>query len=175
MVRFEDPFRKVSNNSPKTPTVAEAQVSLIGLRDLDEAEARNMQNSGLHLFTMRDVDKHGIATVIERALDKIDPNGKRPIHLSLDIDGVDPSVAPGTGTRARGGLNYREIHYICEELAMTRRLVSMDLVEINPGLDVGVVERLHGDDEKMGTTTATVQLGVELVLSALGKSILRRY
>ena len=113
--------------------------------------------------------------MIERALDKIDPNQKRPIHLSLDVDGIDPSVAPGTGTRARGGLSYREIHYICEELAMTRRLVSMDLVEINPGLDTGLTERLHGDDDQMKQTTATVQLGVELVLSALGKSILRRY
>merc|ERR1712070_128085 len=58
-----------------------------------------------------------------------------PLHLSLDVDGIDPHIAPGTGTAARGGLSYREIHYICEELALTRRLVSMDLVEVNPGLD----------------------------------------
>lgn len=68
---------------------------------------------------MRDVDKHGIAKVIETAISAIDPNGRRPLHLSLDIDGVDPHFAPGTGTCARGGLTYREIHYVCEELALT--------------------------------------------------------
>merc|ERR1719421_1525068 len=84
---------------------------------------------------MREVDKHGIAKVMEMALSAIDPNGFRPLHLSLDIDAVDPHFAPGTGTAARGGLSYREIHYICEECALTKRLVSMDLVEVNPGLD----------------------------------------
>lgn len=68
--------------------------------------------------------------VIERAIDAVDPNGRRPLHLSLDVDGIDPHFAPGTGTCARGGLTYREIHYICEELALTRRLVSMDIVEV---------------------------------------------
>ena len=68
--------------------------------------------------------------VIEKAIAAIDPNSNRPLHLSLDIDAVDPHFAPGTGTCARGGLTYREIHYVCEEMALTDRLVGMDLVEV---------------------------------------------
>merc|ERR1719426_272991 len=94
-----------------------------------------LRASNVHVYTMRDVDKHGIAKVIEMAMHAIDPNKRSPFHLSLDIDSVDPQFAPGTGTCARGGLTYREVHYICEEMALTKRLVSMDLVEINPGLD----------------------------------------
>merc|ERR1712048_1010981 len=101
---------------------------------------------------MGDVDRLGICRVIEDALERVDPNRKRPIHLSLDVDGIDPQVAPGTGTCARGGLTYREIHYICEELALTRRLVSMDLVEINPGIDSAPQPKMHGDDERMQKT-----------------------
>ena len=89
-----------------------------------------LRRSGVRIFTMRDVDKHGIARVVEMAIEAVGPNHDNPLHLSLDIDSVDPHFAPGTGTAARGGLSYREIHYICEELALTKRLVSMDLVEV---------------------------------------------
>ena len=91
----------------------------------------------------------------------------------LDIDAVDPHFAPGTGTCARGGLGYREIHYICEEMALSERLVGMDLVEVNPGLDPPPPQRkMHGDDAALAPASPTVQLAMELALSALGKTIL---
>lgn len=162
--------------------VDESHLAYIGLRDLDIQEATLLRNSDCHISTMRDVDKYGIARVIEQALIRIDPNRNRPIHVTLDIDAVDPQFAPGTGTCARGGLTYREVHYICEEVAMTKRLVGMDLVEINPGIDQAVPTgestagsdgaAMHGDDHDMQKTTPTVKLGVELILSALGRNIM---
>ena len=123
---------------------------------------------------MRDVDKYGIAMVVEMAIAAVSgADGQAPLHISLDIDAVDPHFAPGTGTCARGGLTYREIHYICEECALTNRLVSMDLVEVNPGLDPPPVEgAMHGDDDALGKASPTVRLAAELVLSALGKQII---
>ena len=133
-----------------------------------------LRKSNVHVYTMRDVDKHGIAKVIEMAMLAIDPNRRNPFHLSLDIDSVDPYFAPGTGTCARGGLTYREIHYICEELAESGRLVGMDLVEVNPGLEPHPPPggAMHGDNPDLEPTTPTVLLAVELVLSALGKTIM---
>ncbi|CAD7933259.1 unnamed protein product [Amoebophrya sp. A25] len=156
------------------PIVSPNNFCFIGLRDIDPSEAKLMRNSDLHFFTMRDVDERGIANVVKQALERIDPNKRRPIHLSFDIDGCDPSIAPGTGTCARGGLSYREAHYICEELALTRRLVSMDLVEINPVIDTVAEPGIHGDDPDMGQVSGTVRLGTELVLSALGLSTMHR-
>jgi arginase len=96
-----------------------------------------------------------------------------PIHLSLDIDAVDPFYARGTVRAAgtRGGLTYREVHCICEEAHLTRRLVSMDLVEVDPSLDEPPVQEdaMHGDNPDLKPASPTVRLGVELVLSALGK------
>ena len=94
---------------------------------------------------------HGAYTSPRRC-QAIDPNGRRPLHLSLDIDAVDPHVAPGTGTCARGGLGYREIHYVCEELAETQRLVSMDLVEVRREYTVNatVTERSRVDGPGRG-------------------------
>ncbi|CAD7934088.1 unnamed protein product [Amoebophrya sp. A120] len=162
------------------PVVNAHNFCFIGLRDIDPGEAELMRNSDLHFFTMRDVDELGIANVIKEALRRIDPNARRPIHLSFDIDGCDPSIAPGTGTCARGGLTYREAHYICEELALTRRLVSMDLVEINPVIDTlsdySKKLKMHGDlDVLIGKhVSPTVRLGTELVLSALGQATMYR-
>lgn len=153
--------------------LSENRLAYIGLRDIDAEEGRMLRASNVHVFTMREVDKHGIAKVMEMALSAIDPNGFRPLHLSLDIDAVDPHFAPGTGTAARGGLSYREIHYIAEEMAETRRLVGMDLVEINPGLDEAPQRSsMHGDDPNLKPCSPTVQLGVEVALSALGKRIM---
>jgi len=159
---------------PEGGCIDESRLAYIGLRDIDDEEAHALKQSNVHVFTMRDVDKHGIARVIEMAMQGIDPNSRRPIHLSLDIDSVDPAFAPGTGTCARGGLTYREIHYVCEELALSKRLVGMDLVEVNPALESvpPPAEPLHGDNPMLKPTTPTVQLAVELVLSALGKTIL---
>merc|ERR1712050_363181 len=131
-----------------------------------------VKKSGCHVFTMQDVDRFGIGKVMEMALERIDPKGTRNIHLSFDIDGCDPSIAPGTGTPKRGGLSYRESHYICERLCETGRLGSMDLVEVNPTCDAEPNKRgMHGDDHEIGGSP-TVAMGMELVSSALGKAIL---
>ena len=156
----------------------ESRLVYIGLRDIDPRERDLLVNSKVHIFTMADVDRIGISGVMEEAL-KILSTG--PLHLSFDIDSIDPSVAPGTGTLARGGLSYRESHYICESLSQTGRLVGMDMVEVNPELDAqhilvttpnGTVKAIHGDDPNIKTDLPTVRLAVELVLSALGKSII---
>jgi len=164
--------------------LAESRLAYIGLRDVDPEEARMLRASGVRVFTMRDVDKHGISRVIEMAIEAVGPSMDCPLHLSLDIDSIDPHYAPGTGTAARGGLTYREIHYICEECALTRRLVSMDLVEVNPGLDPPPAKpeseeddhhssggAMHGDNPAIRRASPTVRLAVELVLSALGKQV----
>jgi len=122
-------------------------------------------------YTMNHVDRLGIAQVVDMALSRVDPYSNRPLHLTFDIDGIDPVYAPGTGTLARGGLTYRESHYICEELASRSRLVGMDLVEVNPLVD-HLPERMHGDDPNLRPTTQTVGLAMELCLSSLGKNIL---
>lgn len=157
---------------PNGGVMDESRLAFIGLRDIDAEEGRMLRDSNVHVYTMREVDKYGIARVIEMALKAVDPNGRRPLHLSLDVDAVDPHYAPGTGTCARGGLTYREIHYVCEEMAETGRLVGMDLVEINPGLDPPPPARQHGDNADLARASPTVSLGVELALSALGKTIL---
>merc|ERR1719162_1801039 len=110
---------------------------------------------------MAQVDRLGIAQVMALAIEKVDPYHRRPLHLTFDIDAIDPVYAPGSGTLARGGLTYRESHYICEELSSTKRLVGMDLVEINPLVDQRP-ERMHGDDPDLLPTTTTVSLGMEL-------------
>jgi len=148
----------------------ETRVAHIALRDVDPMEKALLRESGVHVFTMTEIDRYGIGAVMRQALDRIDPKGKRPLHLSFDVDSCDPSIAPGTGTKARGGLSYREAHYICEHLAATRRLGSMDLVEINPSIDAPIAEGMHGDDPTI-QGTETVRLGIELVASALGKTI----
>lgn len=168
----------------KPGCLAESRLAYIGLRDVDREEGKMLRRSGVRVFTMRDVDKHGIARVVEMAIEAVGPSMDNPLHLSLDIDSVDPHFAPGTGTAARGGLSYREIHYICEEAALTRRLVSMDLVEVNPGLDPPPPKpenaddhhhanggAMHGDDPAIRRASPTVRLAVELALSALGKQI----
>jgi len=157
------------------PRLKESNLAYIGLRQVDAGERRMLEESSVEYFTMQDVDHVGIATAVADCLRAIDPNGDRPIHLSFDIDACDPLIAPGTGTLARGGLTYREAHYICEAVHATGRLVAMDMVEINPSLDPvqpdGTV--MHGDDPDMAAMAGpTVKLGVDLICSALGKTIM---
>lgn len=135
--------------------VAERTV-LIGLRDLDAGEKRAIREYGLHAYTMSDIDRMGIEYVIGEALEIV---GTEPgtLHVSFDVDGIDPSEAPGTGTRVPGGLSYREAHLAMELVAMSGALGSMEITEVNPILD----ER-----------NRTAKLAVELVLSAFGKTIL---
>lgn len=140
-------------------------------RDLDIKEKELLRNSKIKCYTMFDVDMCGINGVMGKVMETL---GDGPIHLSFDIDAIDPAFAPGTGTKAKGGITYREAHFICEYLASTGRLRSMDLVEINPTIDEAAVigkDHLHGDNP-MITGGKTVRLGIELVESALGKRII---
>lgn len=150
----------------------ESRFAFIALRDVDQHERRMLRDSGVAVFTMHEIDRHGIGMVMDMALHRINPHSNRPIHLEFDIDSCDPSIAPGTGTCSRGGLNFREAHYICETLAMTNNLVSMSMVEVNPEMDMPVVGRMHGDSELITSQLQTVRLSIELIASALGRTIL---
>jgi arginase len=131
-------------------------VVLLGVRELDSKERRLVKESGVHIFTMRDIDERGMREVMAEAL-RFAGDDAAGISVSLDMDFVDPSDAPGVGTPVRGGVTYREAHLALEMIADSKLMVSFELVEINPVIDV------HN-------TTAT--LGVELALSGLGKKIL---
>jgi arginase len=138
------------------PMVEPRSVSLVGIRELDAKERRFVKESGVHVFTMRDIDERGMREVMAEAL-RFSGDDTAGISVSLDMDFIDPDDAPGVGTPVRGGVTYREAHLALEMIADTRSMVSFELVEVNPVID------LHN-------TTAT--LGVELVLSGLGKKIL---
>ena len=132
------------------------QTVQIGLRDVDPGEKRLLREFGVKAFTMSDVDKLGMMHVMDEAR-AIAGSGGRPIHVSFDMDAIDPSEAPGVGTPVKGGLTYREAHLALEEIASSGRLGSLEITEINPILD-------HEN--------RTAILAVELALSALGKTIL---
>jgi len=138
------------------PMIEPRNIALVGVRELDSKERRLIKESGVHVFTMRDIDERGMREVMAEAL-RFATDDTAGIAVSLDMDFVDPSDAPGVGTPVRGGATYREAHLAMEMIADSRSLVSLELVEINPVID------LHN-------TTAI--LGVELVLSGLGKKIL---
>lgn len=106
----------------------------IGSRDLDAPERETMKELGMHVFTMHEVDKLGIVAVMEEAI-RIASDGTDGIHVSFDMDVLDPEVAPGTGTKVKGGMEYREAHLCLELIAKTEKLVSAEFVEINPLLD----------------------------------------
>lgn len=129
-------------------------VVLIGIRDLDSKEKIRLKKSGITVYTMRDIDEQGISAITNKALMKF-VHMKR-IHISLDMDVMDPAEAPGVGTPVPGGLTYREAHLCMEIIADSGKLSSMDLVEINPVLD---------------QANKTAILAVNLAVSALGKSI----
>jgi arginase len=139
-----------------TPKINMEYIVIIGARDLDSGEQDLLRKHHIHVFTMSDIDQQGIANIMKQALAIAGPNGN-PIHVSLDLDSLDPHEAPGVGTPVRGGLSYREAHFAMELVARTKQLVSMDVVEVNSILD---------------RENATAQLAVELTLSALGKKIL---
>jgi arginase len=138
------------------PMVEPRHVALVGTRDLDPKERRLAKESGVHVFTMRDIDERGMREVMTEAL-RFASDDTAGIAVSLDMDFIDPSDAPGVGTPVRGGVTYREAHLALEMIADSRAMISFEVVEINPVID------LHN-------TTAT--LGVELILSGLGKKIL---
>jgi arginase len=138
------------------PMVDGARASLVGVRDVDPAERANVRATGVGAFTMRDVDERGLRAVMEDAIARASA-GTAGIHVSFDVDGIDPDYAPGVGTPSPGGLSYREAHLAMEMLADTGRIVSAELVEVNPILD-------HRN--------GTAALAVELLSSLLGKKIL---
>src|SRR3989475_1882627 len=139
-----------------TPKVLPAHTVLIGVRNLDDTEKVALRNSQVRVFTMKDIDRQGIASIVEQAVN-LAGNGTAGVHVSFDLDVCDPLIAPGVGTPVKGGLNYREAHMVMEIVADSGLLTSLDLVEVNPTLDV---------------RNMTAQLGTELALSALGMKIL---
>jgi arginase len=139
-----------------SPKVRPDDCVLLGIRDVDEHERENIRKSGVHVFTMRDIDERGMRAVMEEAL-RLVGRGTVGYHISLDLDWIDPEDAPGVGTPVWGGATYREAHLAMEIIADHGRMVSFELVEVNPVLD----ER-----------NQTAELAVELALSAFGKKIL---
>ncbi|CDH52332.1 arginase [Lichtheimia corymbifera JMRC:FSU:9682] len=142
------------------PCLDTQRLVYIGLRDVDDAEKKILKDHNIKAYSMHHVDKYGIGKVLDMALDDVNPDRNRPIHLSFDVDALDPTVAPSTGTPVRGGLSFREGHYICEALAETKLLVSTDIVEVNPELE----------DEK--AAFQTIQVGCSLARCCLGESLL---
>jgi len=142
------------------PTLTSSRLVYIGLRDVDPGEKRLLKENNIKAFSMHEVDKYGIGKVVEMALDHVNPQRNLPIHLSFDVDALDPSVAPSTGTPVRGGLTFREGHYICEAIYETGLLVALDLMEVNPSLADAASAR------------QTVTVGCSLVRSALGETLL---
>ena len=116
------------------PAIQPGNVALVGIRDLDPAEREHARRFGVRVFTMREEDDRGLKAVMEDAL-ALTADGTDGLHVSLDMDWIDPGEAPGVGTPVRGGATYREAHLAMEMLADTARVVSMDVVEINPVLD----------------------------------------
>jgi arginase len=138
------------------PKVNPAKVALVGLRDVDQLEKPHVRDSGVKAFTMRDIDERGMRAVMLDAI-RIATDGTAGFHLSLDMDFIDPQYAPGVGTPVRGGGTYRETHLAMELICDSGRMVSMEVVEVNPVID---------------EVNRTADLAVELILSAFGKRIL---
>ncbi|MDQ1330677.1 MAG: arginase [Thermodesulfobacteriota bacterium] len=136
------------------PKLNARDVVILGVRSLDKKERVLLKQSGITVFTMRDIDEFGISAIARKALETL--AGHERIHISLDMDSLDPIEAPGVGTPVGGGLTIREAHLLMEIIADTRRLASMDIVEINPILD----EQNH-----------TAKVAVDLAVSAFGKKI----
>jgi len=137
------------------PAVDPRRVALLGLRQTDEGERRLLRDAGVRAFTMSEIDRIGVERAVREALDRV--AGPGFVHLSLDLDALDPEIAPGVGTPVRGGLTYREAHLALELIAESGLVGSLEVVEVNPILD-------------RENTTATT--AVELVTSALGKTII---
>jgi arginase len=144
----------------RAPGLSEANVVLVGIRSLDEAERSTLRDSDVTVFTMSDVDEDGMPSIVDRAIE-IAADGVDGIHVSLDLDWLDPKEAPGVGTPVRGGVNYREAHSAMEAVARADArddvLRSFEVVEVNPILD---------------DRNETADLATELAASALGKRIM---
>ena len=138
------------------PKVDPRNVVIVGLRDVDQTEKLHVRGYGVHAYTMRDIDERGMRAVMDEAI-RCACEGAAGFHLSLDMDFVDPKDAPGVGTPVRGGVTYREAHLAMEMICDSRRMLSMEVVEVNPVID---------------EVNRTADLAVELIMSGLGKRIL---
>lgn len=147
--------RLVSLWEETPPVVDPKRVAIIGARDLDPGEKRNLREAGVMVQSMEQIDRFGMVTALEKAIERVSQDADG-IYLSFDMDALDPRHAPGVGTPVPGGLTYREAHLACEVVAETGKLMAMDLVEVNPILDV---------------QNQTAILGVEFIRSALGSRI----
>jgi arginase len=123
---------------------------------VDKTEKPQVRKSGVHAFTMRDIDERGLRSVMEEAI-RLASDGTAGFHVSLDMDFVDPTDAPGVGTPVRGGVTYREAHLAMEMICDSARAISLEVVEVNPAID---------------ESNRTAELAVELIMSGLGKRIL---
>ncbi|GAB4506914.1 MAG: arginase [Anaerolineales bacterium] len=137
------------------PVIDPKKIAIVGARDLDEGEKRNLHEAGAMVMGMEQIDRHGMVTCLEKAIERIsrDVDG---IYLSLDLDSLDPEHAPGVGTPVPAGLTQREAHLACEMISETGKLIGMDIVEVNPILDV---------------QNRTASLAVDFALSSLGRRI----
>lgn len=138
------------------PILNPANVALVGVRQIDQREKEIVRRAGITVFTIRDIDELGMRRVVEQAIE-FASNGAAGFHVSLDMDFLDPDAAPGVGTPCRGGAGYREAHLAMELIADSQKMRSIEIVEVNPILDV---------------QNQTATLAVELALSAFGKRIL---
>jgi arginase len=138
------------------PKVNPRKTVLVGLRDVDSLERGAVRETGVRAFTMRDIDERGLRSVMDEAF-RIATEDTAGFHLSLDMDWVDPQFAPGVGTPVRGGATYREAHLAMELICDSGRMLSMEVVEVNPVID---------------EVNRTADLAVEMIMSALGKRIL---
>ena len=148
--------RELTHIAGFSPAVNPHNIALVGIRDVDQLERANIAAAGVRAFTMRDIDERGLRTVMAEAVE-IAGRGTAGFHVSLDMDSIDPQDAPGVGTPVRGGFTYREAHLALELLSDAGRMTSLEIVEVNPVLDIA---------------NRTAELAVELAQSALGKRIL---
>jgi arginase len=148
--------RELTHIGGYSPKVEPGSVAIIGLRSVDGTERLNVRGTGVHAFTMRDIDERGLRSVVKEAIEIVSA-GTAGFHLSFDMDAVDPHEAPGVGTPVRGGITYREAHLAMEIVCDSGLMASMEVVEVNPVID---------------EVNRTALLAVELVMSAMGKRIL---
>jgi arginase len=149
--------RELTHLGGDAPAIQPEVLRQIGIRSVDEGEKRLVKEHGLDVYDMRYIDEVGMKRAMEEALDGVDENTH--LHVSFDVDFLDPSIAPGVGTTVPGGPNYREAQLVMEMIADSGRMGSLDIVELNPIID---------------KRNRTAKLAVDLVESLFGKSTLMR-
>jgi arginase len=148
--------RQLRNVNGTFRKVEPKNIAIIGLRNVDRKERENLLKTGVNLYTMEEIDKYGVHRVMKKAFQKV-ASGVDYLHISYDLDSVDPVYAPGVGTPVKGGLDYREAHLIMEMIAESKKMTSLEIVEVNPILD---------------NRNQSAEFAVELIQSAFGKKIL---